>query len=389
MKTLKNILAVMPLLALLLAGCVITPPLPDEHPDPALFVAMAGRSACAGSANRLFVIDNRYVYWDRGASCQDQTQRLYGNTTEQLLCVQADSNKIPYTNCIDASVRTLFDTILGNRQAADLGLGARHTVTELGILPDPVINLVFATVARESFSAIATRRNVVVRNSIAWSALWAEHTANQTPAPALPRVDFNTQMLVAIFGGDRRGCHEFEIRRVNVERGQIIVDYEDRDITPTTICIAAITSPMHVVAVPNIDAQVVFNQIEPARIDFNTIDRSSYSRVQEPMNVVVRDMDAWRALWRRHTGSNGRVPAIDFSTTMVVAVFRGLLPNGCYSTEIVDVYRIDPYLNVARIDTVPGEDSACTLAIVTPAHLIAVPLTNGPVQFSAERRTLP
>jgi hypothetical protein len=124
-------------------------------------------------------------------------------------------------------------------------------------------------------------------------------------------------------------------------------------------------------------------------IAFSTIDHSTYSGVQEAKNVVVRDTASWTLLWKAHTGSDIGVPAIDFNTHMVIAVFLGTLPNGCYSTQIVRIYRANAVLNVHRVDTVPGEGAICTLVIVTPAHLVSVPRSAEPVVFSAERRTVP
>lgn len=388
MKYLKIIIAAVPLLAGLLSGCTGPRPAPDAV-DTKPFVALTEQAPCAGDGNRLFVVDNRYVVWDRGASCQDQALRLYGDGTDRLLCVHFNSPNGAYTNCSDPAVRSLFDTIVLNRQVADLGLGAGHSVRQvLGARPEAV-NLVFRTVAQDAFSAIHTRRNVVIRDAASWAALWAEHNAERTPVPPLPSVDFSQQMLVGIFAGDLRGCHEFEIRRINVVRGRIVVEYEDRDITPTTICIAAITNPMHVVAIPKLDADVVFNQIEPARIEFVTIDRTPYSGVEEPVNVVIRDAAAWDYWWARHRGTSNPAPRFDFTTRMLVAVFRGVLPNGCYSTEITDVYRVASVINVARIDTEPAAGAVCTLTIVTPAHIISIPRSDDAVAFSAERVAVP
>lgn len=388
MKTLQKLCSAIPFAALL-AACSGPRPNPDEQVEPARYIALASQSPCANGGNRLFSIDQRFVFWDRGASCQDQVLRLYGTDASRPLCVFVDSARGPHTSCTDPSARAMFDTILRNRQAADLGLGAFHAVAPIAFVPEAIVNLVFQTVAQESFSAIHTARTVVVRNAVQWAALWAEHTAGRDPAPPPPQVDFTTHMLAAIFAGDLRGCHEFAIRRVNVEGLRIDVEYEDRDLTPYTLCVAAITNPMHVVALPHIDAEVAFSQVTPGRIAFNTIDRSTYSGVEEPINVVVRDMQTWSALWRRHTGSGGPAPAIDFSTTVVAGVFRGILPNGCYSTEIVDVYHAGSGLNVHRVDSVPREGAVCTLAIVTPAHLIAVPRSDESVVFSAERKSVP
>ena len=109
--------------------------------------------------------------------------------------------------------------------------------------PGGRVELTTTTVAIDAFSAIHTRRNVVVRDATAWAALWAAHNAERSPVPPLPVVNFNKQMLVGIFAGDRRGCHEFEIRSVSVAGGRIVVEYEERAIPNTTICIAAITIP--------------------------------------------------------------------------------------------------------------------------------------------------
>ena len=53
------------------------------------------------------------------------------------------------------------------------------------------------------------------------------------------------------------------------------------------------------------------------------------------------------------------------------------------------MYRVGAVVNAARIDTVPAPDAICTLAIVTPAHLVAVPRTNQPVTVSVEIRQVP
>jgi hypothetical protein len=382
-------LAALPLTALVLAGCAGPRPAPEERIDTAAFIALAVQAPCAGTGNRLFAIDDKLVFWDRGASCQDQVLRLYGTSASKPLCVNIVSAQGTYTNCSNDSVRALFETILANRQAADLGMGAGHTVTQIGFAPEVIVNLPFTTIAKDAFSAIHAPRTVVVRGVVAWEKLWAEHTAGRSPAPPLPQVDFATQMLIAAFAGDLKGCHEFDIRRVNVRGNNIVAEFEDRDITPQTICLAAITNPMHVVAVPLIESDVVFNQITPGRIDFNTIDRTAFSGIEEPMNVVIRDARSWARLWARHTGSSANLPAIDFRTTVVIGVFRGLLPNLCYATEIIDVYRVGSGINVARVDTFPGPEAGCGLSVVTPAHLIAIPSSTESIVFSTERRPVP
>jgi hypothetical protein len=383
MKTLKNLIAALPLLALLLAGC--TGPGPIVTLDTTPFVALAKLSPCAGTGNRLFVIDQKYVYWDRDLTCQDQTLRLYGRTTDERLCLYTNA----ISSCTDATVRGLFETILKNRLVEGLGLGPSHIVVQVNVQAPDDVNLAYRTIAKEAFSGIHARRTVVVRDAATWIALWAEHAGFRTPMPVVPPVDFSKFELVAVFAGDVKGCHELDIRRVNLVSGKVLVDFEDRDITPFSFCIAAITNPVHVVAIPKVEADAQFRQITPVRLEFNTVDRSAYSGVQEPQAVLVKDMAGFRQFWSLHAGPTAVVPPIDFSTSMVIGVFRGSLPNGCYSTEITDVYRIGNVVNVHRVDTEPGLNAICTLAIVTPVHLVVIPRTDDPIVFSAEVRKVP
>jgi hypothetical protein len=77
-------------------------------------------------------------------------------------------------------------------------------------------------------------------------------------------------------------------------------------------------------------------------VPFKTVIAGTTSHITEPTTVVVRDRDAWIALWRRHTGrASGAPPPVDFSRDMVVAVFGGT------STEVTAA-------GIARITREPG-----------------------------------
>ena len=65
-------------------------------------------------------------------------------------------------------------------------------------------------------------------------------------------------------------------------------------------------------------------------------------------------------------------PQVDFSRLMVIGVFMGSRSNGCYATGIDSVVRAGGKMTVSRTDTEPGPGVICTLAIVSPAHLVVV-----------------
>ncbi|MFZ3288818.1 MAG: protease complex subunit PrcB family protein [Telluria sp.] len=395
--------AIVPLIAaLLLAGCGggsipaarsafdVTRPapgvvVPAPAPDTQAFVALARSQDCAATRNRLFLIDQKFVFWDRADSaCYDASyaRQLFGATPQTVLCANGDSIAGPMTSCTDEKYRAMFDTILKNLDDANLGLGGSSKVEAIPFLPKDGSALAFEPIAGDAASGVHSAKNVVVKDVAGWEKLWAEHTGNRMPAPAMPKIDFDQQMLLGVFLGDGpSGCRQVGVIRVGVRAGKIAVDVEERDAAPGSFCVAALGSPMNVVAVARGDAPVEFATVKPVQLAFTSIESSRRSNVVVARTDVIKDAVSWAALWSKHAANGAPAPAVDFSTNMVVAVFAGARPNGCYSTGIGAVYRVGNTINVARVDAVPGAGVICTQAIVTPAHMVQLARSDDPVEF--------
>lgn len=80
--------------------------------------------------NRLFLVDGQWVFWDVAGSCSDAAyaETLYGASPDQVLCSYHDSIAGPLRHCQDERYRGAFDTMTGNLDNPDLGLGPGHTV---------------------------------------------------------------------------------------------------------------------------------------------------------------------------------------------------------------------------------------------------------------------
>ena len=101
----------------------------------AAFITMAKESSCHQIRNRLYLIDNTVVFWDRLGRCPDNSreQTLFGATPETILATSHDSIAGPMVKVNDEKYRAMFDTIMANRDAADLGLGSGHKVQPLAL----------------------------------------------------------------------------------------------------------------------------------------------------------------------------------------------------------------------------------------------------------------
>jgi hypothetical protein len=96
-------------------------------------------------------------------------------------------------------------------------------------------------------SAITGPREVVVRSSADWNALWKEHGSTQ-PVPA---VDFSKELVAAVFLGSRpTGGFSVEVVGARVEGDALIVEYVEQRPGRGSIVSQMLTSPFHIVKLP-------------------------------------------------------------------------------------------------------------------------------------------
>lgn len=116
-----------------------------------------------------------------------------------------------------------------------------------------------------------------------------------------------------------------------------------------------------------------------------SLDQRSISGVKKARNAAVLDQAAWAELWNQHVAGNSpapALPAVDFGTQMVVAVFLGERANGCASVAISGVASSGAALQVAYQEGKPPADNvSCTQVVSAPAHLVRLPRSALPVEF--------
>lgn len=125
----------------------------------------------------------------------------------------------------------------------------------------------------------------------------------------------------------------------------------------------------------------------------DTIDQGTRSGIRDERKLVIRDWDAWRALWAEHT--KGQVPSpslpyVDFARAMVIGVFLGEKPTSGHAVEIVEVRVLFEKLLVRVQVTTPPPGAILLQVLTQPFHLVKVPRYEGPVVFelfpSADRK---
>jgi len=103
------------------------------------------------------------------------------------------------------------------------------------------------SIAQGLNSDIDAARQVTVRTADEWSKLWTQHAGESRK----PEVDFNKDIVVAVFMGTRpSAAFSIEIVGTRVDGTTLIVTYKETRPAPGGVAAQILTSPYHIVAVP-------------------------------------------------------------------------------------------------------------------------------------------
>jgi len=111
-----------------------------------------------------------------------------------------------------------------------------------------------------------------------------------------------------------------------------------------------------------------------------TIDKGDDSAIRTARQTVVRTLDEWHALWREHAPERVE-PTLDFSRSMVAAVFLGNRKSAGFSVEIASAREEEGVYVVRFREERPSADSMNAAVLTSPFHLVALPQTAAAVRF--------
>lgn len=349
------------------------------------FVNLVKDANCANIKNRLFVIDQKQVLWDKAGSCADAaySQTLYGMTPQTQLCSNSDSIAGPRLSCSDASSESLFKTMLQNLDKADLGLGSQHQVQQIVVPGGASVAIPLSALIAPFYRGVAPN-NIVIKDLPAWNKFWE---ASGVKAPtSYSGNDFQSRMALGTFFKTANNCSITQILKVSANGQKLVADYFEEERIAITSCdpdSKTASTPMNMVELAKIALPVEFNNVSNARISYKTLEQGFNSGVTNSRNLVIKDQTSWTSLWQEHNKSNATMPNVDFSRNIVIALFIGQRSSGCYAIEDVTIWRSVGKIQVTHHERNPGPTIDCAMSLTTPFILIEIPRSEEPVEFQS------
>ena len=115
------------------------------------------------------------------------------------------------------------------------------------------------------------------------------------------------------------------------------------------------------------------------------ISREMMSMVDEPKHAVARSAAEWAALWSQHAGDTP-LPAVDFGSRTVVAVFLGTRPSAGFAADITSVREANGVLVVQWQERRPASGDVYAQVLTSPAVIASVPKFAGEIRFEKVER---
>ncbi|MFN4179515.1 MAG: alkaline phosphatase family protein [Armatimonadota bacterium] len=106
---------------------------------------------------------------------------------------------------------------------------------------------------------ITEPKRIVITDAKEWAEIWKQVHRGKIPAPKVPEVDFNKNMVVAVFMGQKpTSGYAIQITEVARSNGEVVAKLKETAPAKGAIVLQVLTQPFHIVVVPKVDAQVRF-----------------------------------------------------------------------------------------------------------------------------------
>lgn len=122
----------------------------------------------------------------------------------------------------------------------------------------------------------------------------------------------------------------------------------------------------------------------------DSVVRLFHANVTDRRRLVIRDAAEWAQFWNEATSNvqpRPAVPAVDFTTGMLVVATMGTRPSGGYAIAVERAYEdAGGRVHAEVLEVSPGAGCVTTAALTAPVAVVRVPRRPGAVEFVERTR---
>jgi hypothetical protein len=121
---------------------------------------------------------------------------------------------------------------------------------------------IFRSIGKGYRSGVRLPLQIVVRTQSEWDAVWQRHVLGDSSSRPAPVVDFEKEVVVALFLGDKpTGGYDVRISRAEQGLDRLTIHYQERNPMPGGMVNQTLTQPFHIVRIiGEVTSAVVFHR---------------------------------------------------------------------------------------------------------------------------------
>ncbi len=104
----------------------------------------------------------------------------------------------------------------------------------------------------------------------------------------------------------------------------------------------------------------------------STLVKGQAGDIHKKKRLVISNKADWETLWHKLQEKDRTIPRVDFSQSLVLAVFQGKKPNGGHLVSIDHVCRDDQNIAVTVLNKKPKEECLVSSALTYPFHVVKI-----------------
>lgn len=119
-------------------------------------------------------------------------------------------------------------------------------------------DVTFHTIDKGAVSAIKTHERLTIKDKNQWMAIWSKHAREKKTPRVTPHVDFENDMVLAVFQGENSGYNDLvQIDRVRLFKDKMVVLLSHENLGANTT--KNTLRSYHIVRVPRSSLPVIFH----------------------------------------------------------------------------------------------------------------------------------
>jgi len=123
---------------------------------------------------------------------------------------------------------------------------------------EPTNRVPFKTIAKGVRSSIREPSPIAIRSQTEWQKLWRQHTSTSTASGPLPTVDFDKEIVAAVFLGEKpTGGYNVEISPAELTDSLLTIFVKETSPNPGAIVTQGFTQPFHIVRIEAATAETI------------------------------------------------------------------------------------------------------------------------------------